>query len=188
MSGRILNSLLIVVFGGVIVTQGQVAQAVCECDCNADVDGNGVVNIDDLVILVQCFQGDCSGCVNSCDLNCDGTLGDDGDVDALFCILQLGIPEECCPGFPICGDGTCDPECEDCNTCLEDCPPTCGDDTCECVEGCSDCPEDCGVCNPDAVPSVSSWGIASLVLLVMVTGTVVLRRKAVAATTGSQDQ
>jgi len=64
------------------------------CACNGDLDGNGVVDFPDLAVLVNCIAGDCSGCVNTCDLNCDGVI-DPLDSNALQCLVMGGF--DCCP-------------------------------------------------------------------------------------------
>jgi len=67
------------------------------CACDGDVTGDGALAFEDVVVVTDCaMNGDCSGCVNSCDINCDGLL-DQGDVDAIECLFQLLPPEECCP-------------------------------------------------------------------------------------------
>ena len=95
------NVLVSVVFVGLLATQGRFAQAGGVCTCNADLDGNGVVNINDTFIMVNCFGGDCSGCVNSCDIDCDGTVAGQGDLDALECMLNQNNPHLCCPNSNI---------------------------------------------------------------------------------------
>ncbi|MHC4698906.1 MAG: hypothetical protein ACYTFA_19425, partial [Planctomycetota bacterium] len=100
------------------------------------------------------------------------------------------------PNF-VCGDGTCDPVCEDCNTCRQDCN-TCGDGCCSAGEDGCTCPADCpgpccgddiregaevcdgtdddacpGECDarcrcPSDTPAVSNWGMAILLLVLLV--------------------
>ena len=56
------------------------------CPCDGDVDGNNSVQFQDALCILDCMAGDCSCCVASCDVNCDGfvdagDLGDDPFVD-----------------------------------------------------------------------------------------------------------
>jgi len=44
------------------------------CPCNANVNNDGFVNGADEDIVLNCINGNCSGCVNDCDVNCDGTV------------------------------------------------------------------------------------------------------------------
>jgi len=71
------------------------------CPCNGDVDNSGGnANLIDLSKVIDCVQnGICSGCVNSCDVNCDGAL-DQADIDAAVCRVQLQPPNVCCPQLP----------------------------------------------------------------------------------------
>lgn len=52
---------------------------------------------------------------------------------------------------PVCGDGMCTTNAEDCATCAADCgqcPPGCGNGTCDTNETCTSCSADCGQCPP----------------------------------------
>ncbi len=87
--------------------------------------------------------------LQTCQDNCGPVCGD-GICD---CDEEDNCCEDCaCPSCESCvdgtcqsdcEDGTCDPACEDCNSCLADCPPTCGDGTCECGEDFDTCADDC---------------------------------------------
>ena len=73
------------------------------CACNGNVDGSGGVTILDYVCIRDCIAGDCSCCVNSCDVNCDGSVDDQdagptSEDDSAWRCLFLGFPSEvCCP-------------------------------------------------------------------------------------------
>ncbi len=75
-----------------------VEEATGQCSCNADVNGDGLLNLTDLITIQLCMQGDCSGCINSCDVNCDG-LVNVADQDVYVCQAQAGWPDPtCCLG------------------------------------------------------------------------------------------
>ncbi len=83
------------------------------CLCDADVDNNGVVDAVDGVCIMTCRGGDCSCCLSSCDVNCDGVvdtgdIGDDiiNDPSAWLCLFQAGLPEVCCAATGACCDTT----------------------------------------------------------------------------------
>ena len=127
------------------------------CPCNGDVSDDGIVDLIDLSVALACIEGDCSGCVNSCDLNCDGEV-DFCDLEIMHCQFFAG------PG----GDPTC------CDTvacgacCLIDATCTPG--------GPTSCPDFAGgtyqgddtVCDPDPcngggpVPTVSEWSLVAM--------------------------
>lgn len=75
------------------------------CPCDANVDNNGIIDINDAVCIMECRGGDCSCCLSSCDVNCDGVV-DEGDASddifetpsAWLCRFRAGAPEACCPG------------------------------------------------------------------------------------------
>ena len=73
------------------------------CPCAGDVNNDGSVNGLDGVCIAECKDGDCSCCLSSCDVNCDGVVdaGDAGDEilndDSTWLCLFLGAaPEYCC--------------------------------------------------------------------------------------------
>jgi len=76
------------------------------CECNGDVTGDGIVNLFDLLCILDCVAGDCTCCVDSCDINCDGVVDNqDGgpepfDDSAWYCLFQGGSPDTCCPEAP----------------------------------------------------------------------------------------
>ncbi len=65
-----------------------------DCECNGDVDGNGFLEVADVLVVTDCVNGDCSGCVNSCDLDCDGDV-DVEDAEIATCLFAQ-LPD-CCP-------------------------------------------------------------------------------------------
>ena len=74
------------------------------CTCNGDVDNSGTVDALDGVCIMDCRGGDCSCCLSSCDVNCDGVvdtgdIGDDilNDPSAWLCLFEGGPSETCCP-------------------------------------------------------------------------------------------
>jgi len=66
---------------------------VVDCFCNANVNNDGFVSAIDEAIVLDCINGDCSGCVNDCDVNCDGSV-DWVDMGIVRCQL-MGI-SDCC--------------------------------------------------------------------------------------------
>ena len=82
------------------------------CACETDVDGNGIINVVDTAIVVDCVRdGLCEACVNDCDIDCSGAA-DWSDFGAVSCAV-LGLadccnrPEGACTGanastFPNC--------------------------------------------------------------------------------------
>ena len=63
------------------------------CLCNANVNNDGFVNAIDENIVLDCINGDCSGCASDCDVNCDGAV-DWVDMGIVRCQL-MGI-SDCC--------------------------------------------------------------------------------------------
>lgn len=66
---------------------------VVSCLCNADVNNNGFVNAIDEAIVLDCIHGNCGGCVNDCDVNCDGAI-DWVDMGVVRCKLMGFL--DCC--------------------------------------------------------------------------------------------
>ena len=101
MNSAIVRSVLLGLAFGICLSAGQAGA----CPCNGDVNDDGVVNVLDGVCIRECVGGDCSCCVNSCDINCDGVV-DDGDAaedimnqdSTWLCLFQGGSVEACCPG------------------------------------------------------------------------------------------
>jgi hypothetical protein len=50
------------------------ATGTCPCNANVNNDIDGFVNGADEDIVLNCINGNCSGCVNDCDVNCDGAV------------------------------------------------------------------------------------------------------------------
>ena len=96
--------------------------------------------------VCQSFYGE--DCVNCGDCDADDGCPTCGDGLCTTIDPYNENPEDC-PQDCFCGDGLCDPDFEDCDTCLEDCInpdcfPICGDGYCsEISEGCLECPQDC---------------------------------------------
>jgi hypothetical protein len=64
------------------------------CTCNGNVNGDGFVNANDEIVVGTCIrQGNCSGCVNTCDVNCDGLI-DWVDFGLVRC--QWNGATDCC--------------------------------------------------------------------------------------------
>lgn len=85
-------------------------------------------------------------------------------------------------GSEECDDGNADPDDGCAPTCSVEggwsctgqpsvCTTICGDAICTGGENLENCPDDC------AVPAVSEWGAVTMTLLVLLAGTVVLRRR-----------
>jgi len=138
-----------------------------------------------------CGDGCCNGSENSvnCATDCPATCGDlscNGLENTCSCFVDCGsfCGDGCCNGSEnsvncsldcgsMCGDGSCTGM-ESACSCQLDCPDVCGDMCCTGAENPINCNADCGV---TPIPTVSEWGIAAMVLLVMATGTIVFRRK-----------
>ena len=144
------------------------------CPCNVDIDGDDPVNIDilDVTAILACvYEDDCSGCTNSCDVNCDGQT-DSLDLSLVIAAFR-GISADCespppvgaCCGFHALLQPT---------GCALLSEPAClfmtdqfgatylGDNT--------SCASDGG-----CVPTVSQWGLVSLCLLLLAGATIKLR-------------
>ena len=63
---------------------------ICPADCPGDVDGNGQVSVDDLLILLGEFGNDCSG-------GCDSDIDDNGEVDVNDLLDLLSYYGDTCP-------------------------------------------------------------------------------------------
>ncbi len=118
------------------------------CTCNADVDDSGRVEVLDWIAIRDCLAGDCSGCVNSCDVNCDGAVDDGdagpdvlGDDSSVWKCFFLGLPAEQC--------------------CAQDC---CSDLRAPAV---------------GHIPTVSTWGLVVLALVLASAATLLIRRRTI---------
>ena len=142
----------------IVLAHGGVVLAQC-CICDGDLDGSGFAGDDgDIQLLTDCINnvpGACDACVvPGCDVDCNGVLNVD-DVAALVCMFQAGgqTPNlSCCPQRGIL------PPCE-CNF----------DSECTGGQQCID-----NACS-DPIPTVSEWGMALSVLLVLTVGSIVFR-------------
>ena len=63
--------------GNAVPGHSEHAGAVCPCD--ADVNNDSATNIIDWACIQDCKAGNCSCCISSCDVNCDGVVD---DIDA----------------------------------------------------------------------------------------------------------
>ena len=65
-----------------------------DCACETDVANDGSSNVSDIFAIVDCANGaGCGSCINSCDVNCDGTV-DYADAAAVDCAFMGG--SSCC--------------------------------------------------------------------------------------------
>ena len=124
------------------------------CPCDGDVDNNGVVNILDGVCILACRGGDCSCCLSSCDVNCDGVVdaGDAADdiisADSTWlCLFKGGSTEVCC-AEPITGACCIGEVCEELeqDACVGASGQYLGDDTVCTVDTCAPPPPPTGAC------------------------------------------
>jgi hypothetical protein len=138
------------------------------CSCNADVSNLGGVgvNIIDVVTTADCARiGSCGGCVNSCDVDCDGDV-DYYDAGVVSCAFQG--QSNCCTE----PDGAC--------TGATNSTPPCvltTDNYCDVFSGTYH--GDNTICvgnNAVDVPAASTWGLAAMSLGTMIAGTILLRR------------
>ncbi len=65
------------------------------CACNADIDGNGVLDLADQAALQACFGTPTPPGCESADIDCDGDV-DPADEASWFCRFNGGSSEECC--------------------------------------------------------------------------------------------
>ncbi|MBI4717799.1 MAG: hypothetical protein HY763_08355 [Planctomycetes bacterium] len=132
------------------------------CPCDGDVNNDGPINVIDIATVADCARGvSCSNCVQSCDVNCDGTV-DFVDMGAVVC--QFEARTNCCAE----PNGAClgaSPAAFD--HCIYTSPAACAlfsgtytADGLECTE----------------VPAVSEWGMVVLVFGTLTIGTLSFRR------------
>ena len=161
--------------------------ALAQCPCDPDMDGNGFITNDDILLLVNCVGqppiGECEGA----DIDCDGDI-DCCDVQAMICVSNGGGEECCDDGDPAtCHDGACLQETGACCLIID---PWCAQIT---EEQCADldgryqgdettCADDDGDGVPDecedlSIPAVSEWGLVVMALLMLTAGTVVFARR-----------
>jgi len=136
------------------------------CLCNGDVNNSGgMANVIDIAILTDCAGGDCSQCVNDCDVDCDGDT-DYVDVGAVDCRVRGGT--NCCN--------------ERSGACVGSATlPPCVVTTqlaCEGIVFGGTYVGDGSFCNGDQavpVPAASAWGLAALTLSLLTVGSLLLR-------------
>jgi len=131
------------------------------CPCEGDINGDGQINLQDGNAIVDCYQsGDCSNCVNSCDVNCDGMVNQfDANPDLLevdsfwLCLFEGGTAEMCCGPTGACCDsvtGVCHDGLRqaDCQAKTQSWTPgaLCGDITCQPAPMGACCNTATGVC------------------------------------------
>ena len=183
-------------FGG-----GRTCVYVCATDCGDGTCDPACENCD--TCPQDCGCDDCTTC-NAATGTCDPDCGN-GVCQTEVCFENCRTcPSDCacddCDNCTVggscvsaCGDGTCDPACETCSSCpqdchecgdgcctasagetccscTQDCGACCGNDVCDtlCGEDCSTCPSDCLTEEPCDVPAVSEWGLMALVLLLLI--------------------
>lgn len=135
------------------------------CPCNTDVDNINGTNVIDIAVANDCALGNCAGCVNDCDVNCDGTV-DFIDPGVVTCEFQ-GFAD-CCnhPTGACTGAKNMTP----CAVTLVS--------ACDLMQGTYH--GDGTFCDGDNVvnvPAASQWGLASLGLAILVAATVLIRAR-----------
>jgi len=132
------------------------------CTCNADVDNNGLFQVQDWACIQDCKGGDCSCCVNSCDINCDGVV-DDADagtdifteVSAFRCRF-IGIQATSCCGAccvqegGLCNDVQWQSHCSD-NGGIWSSGVNCGEINCNALPTGACCDLDAQTCTNDTI-------------------------------------
>ncbi len=158
---------LVLVFG-VLVVASHSARA--QCECNGDIDGNAVVNFQDLLFVADCTLG-LDRCVLGVDVNCDGCV-DWVDFGAAWC--QFVGRESCCDE----PTGACvDHIFAEAPDCVITTEAVCTvSDAGGVFQGTyngdgSVCPVP-SVCVP-VVPTMSEWGVTVMLLLLATIGTLV---------------
>ena len=140
------------------------------CLCITDVDNSGSMQIQDPLAVIDCVSGNCAGCVNSCDINCDGTV-DLVDFGVAWCAFQGVL--DCCnepTGACTIQDSTVLPECfvtlqGACEFWSNQMGATGGQ-----YLGDGTTLAACGI------PTVSEWGLVILTLVLMISGSVIITR------------
>lgn len=153
----------------VALTQGGTVVA-APCSCNSDVNnshGGAVTNVIDVVIVQDCAKlGNCAGCVNSCDIDCDGDV-DYYDAGVAACAFQ-GETNCCSEPAGTCANTTQGPPGPECVVTT--------DNYCSVFDGTwyAD-PSSC--VNNMLVPAVSTWGLLALTLGTLIAATLVIQRR-----------
>ncbi len=99
MKSQVMRMFLIGVAGLV----GTAQQTKGQCTCEGDVNGDGVVNIIDILDVYECATGLVPASDPKCDIadvNCDGTT-DTCDMSRVYCVFVGGT--NCCEQIPVCG-------------------------------------------------------------------------------------
>jgi hypothetical protein len=160
-----LNKRSIVIIAVLTVGAFAPRAVIAGCPCNGDVNNVSGINAIDVAIANDCAAGDCSQCVNDCDVNCDGA-NDFIDTGVIACEAQGGA--DCC-NRPT---GACTGA-----TGMTPCAVTL-------VEGCNllsgTYHGDATICDGDnviAIPAASEWGLVALALAILVSATVLIRAR-----------
>jgi hypothetical protein len=136
------------------------------CACNPDVNNSGSVTLVDTAAVFDCARGfSCAGCINSCDIDCSGTV-DMTDVSMAYCGSSAccNQPVGACTGMSNEDFGECAVFHE--STCSGTSGTYHGDGTI-CVNG-----------QPVEVPAASTWALLILTLSTTIAATVILTKSA----------
>ena len=96
--------------GTILCLKNHPAQVCCRhCLCNGDVNGSGLTDVDDVILVSGCFGQPPAGPCAAADLNCNLVIDLD-DVAAVQCRFGGGSAAACCPGctFPGAASGCLD--------------------------------------------------------------------------------
>lgn len=175
------NRIFLFASVGLMLLAAQASRAAGDCPCEHDINNDGTINVNDPLTIATCLNGDCSGCVNSCDVNCDGTI-DLVDFGVSWCQFEVN------PGF------------EDFESCCNEPTGAClmPDDRFNIFPECSITLQ--GACEFHAeqngageylgdgttlaacgIPAVSQWGLVALTLVLVTAATILIRRSRYAA-------
>ncbi len=140
------------------------------CACNSDVNNSAGTNVIDIAIVQDCARyGNCAGCVNSCDIDCDGDV-DYYDTGVAACAFE-GQTNCCSEPAGTCANTTQGPPGPECVVTTDNyCSVFAGTwyaDPNRCV-------------NNVLVPTVSTWGLLALALGTLIAATLVIQRRTMA--------
>ncbi len=140
------------------------------CACNTDVNnshGGTVTNVIDVAIIHDCARiGSCAGCVNDCDVDCDGDV-DYYDAGVAACAFQG--QSNCCSE----PDGACTGASNNTPPCV-----VTTDNFCNLFTGTWH--GDLSVCAGNEavnIPAASTWGLIVLAMTLMTASTLLIRRR-----------
>ncbi|MBI4718668.1 MAG: hypothetical protein HY763_12745 [Planctomycetes bacterium] len=86
------------------VLNGGSAGPCCGCQCMAEVNGDGIMNVADALAITACLGDPRTGVCAAADVNCSGFI-DAADVAAWQCRFQGGTPCVCCAPSTACPTG-----------------------------------------------------------------------------------